>query len=376
MRRAVLAAAAAILLGACGSTGIFSPDNIAPPTGLTYQLIPSGDPANPEGIRLRWDPTTDPNVTDYVVYSRAATTGAWSRRGETTSASFDDLGVPDLQYYVTAQVGNGSESAPSATVTVDATNQLSAPTGLAAIALDTAAQFSWSASARLANPAEFSYYRVYSTLYDLDTNVCDSSWVLEGTTVSESFISTGLPNGVPRCFTVSAISQDGHESDWAVPVTATPRYDARNVLIYPSQDQPGASGFAFFVAASQQLGAVLSSTDPAIDFRVDRHADGSLWMVPVRAGTSVALYSASPIADLTSIGLAPDTGYSTGAIEAVPGYGYVFEMTQADGLHFGGLRVTAVTSSYMIFDWSYQTDPGNPELRRVGPGGAVLAAAP
>ena len=376
MRRAVLAAAAVAALTACGSGNFVGPNNIAPPTGLTYQLLPSGDPANPEGIQLRWDPTTDSRVTNYVVYSRASTTDPWARRGETTSASFEDLGTPDLQYYVTAQAADGSESAPSATVTVDPSNQLPAPAGLAAIALNQAAQYSWSANARLADPAGFAYYRVYSTLYDLDNNVCNPNWVLEGTTVSEDFISSGLPNGVPRCFTVSAISQDGHESDWATPATATPRYDARNVLMYPSQDQPTLSGFAFFVPSSSQYGAILPATDPNVDFRVDRHSDGSLWMVPVRTGTSVALYSTSPIADLTSINLAPVSGYSTGAIEAVPGYGYVFQTTLSDGLHFGGLRVTAATSSYLIFDWSYQTDPGNPELRRIAPHAPVVASAP
>jgi hypothetical protein len=29
---------------------------------------------------------------------------------------------------------------------------------------------------------------------------------------------------------------------------------------------------------------------------------------------------------------------------------------------YGAIRVTAVGPNYIIFDWSYQTDPGNPEL--------------
>jgi hypothetical protein len=44
----------------------------------------------------------------------------------------------------------------------------------------------------------------------------------------------------------------------------------------------------------------------------------------------------------------------------------VFETQLADGLHYGGLRVTHVGTNYIIFDWSYQTDHGNPELRIVG----------
>ncbi|MFN2398874.1 MAG: hypothetical protein ABR543_09595, partial [Gemmatimonadaceae bacterium] len=65
------------------------------------------------------------------------------------------------------------------------------------------------------------------------------------------------------------------------------------------------------------------------------------------------------------IDIAPLSGFSTGAIEAVPGYAYVFETLLADGLHYAGVRVTHVSRDYAIIDWSYQTDPGNPELSRV-----------
>ena len=33
---------------------------------------------------------------------------------------------------------------------------------------------------------------------------------------------------------------------------------------------------------------------------------------------------------------------------------------------YGAVRTTHVGTDYLIFDWSYQTDPGNPELRRHG----------
>ena len=83
----------------------------------------------------------------------------------------------------------------------------------------------------------------------------------------------------------------------------------------------------------------------------------------MRTGASVALYSTVPIDDLTSIDVAPVSGYSTVAISAEPGWGYVFEMDGGDGfLRFGALRVTHVGQEFIIFDWSYQTDPGNPEL--------------
>jgi hypothetical protein len=132
-------------------------------------------------------------------------------------------------------------------------------------------------------------------------------------------------------------------------------------LIFPFQADGTRSGFRF--AGAVQLGVVAAGNDPNVDFWVDRDVNGDLWITPVRAGTEVALYGSEPVADLTSITYAPETGYARTAIQAVPGYGYVFQMSGGDGFaRYGALRVTHASADYMIFDWSYQTDPGNPEL--------------
>jgi hypothetical protein len=242
---------------------------------------------------------------------------------------------------------------------------LDVPAALTSVSLNGAIQLSWDPNARLARPELFEHYNVYSTSYDLDRNLCDDAhWVLEGTSVSEDFVVSGLLNGVPLCFAVSAVSVRGAESEWTTPRYDTPRYDARNVLVYASQVQSAESGFRFQFPASSILGQVVAGNRSDIDFRVDRHPDGSLWLATVRAGTSVVLYSADPVADLTSIDVAPLDGYTTGAIEAVPGYAYVFQTELSDELHFGAVRVTHVGAEYLILDWAYQTDFGNPELRR------------
>ena len=47
----------------------------------------------------------------------------------------------------------------------------------------------------------------------------------------------------------------------------------------------------------------------------------------------------------------------------MPGFGYVFEMDGGDGFkRYGALRVTHVGQDFLIVDWAFQTDPGNPEL--------------
>ncbi|MEP6690642.1 MAG: hypothetical protein ABJD07_05760 [Gemmatimonadaceae bacterium] len=370
--------AAAVIVGACsrsdsivGTAGGVLP----PPTNLSYSLVPSGDAARPDGIVLTWDAPSDTRITNFVVYSRASSTAAWRRRAETTSPSFHDAGTPDLQYYVTSEDASAFESAPSNSVTVNPANALAAPSGLATITLNRAIRMSWSAAVRQANPTLFDYYRTYSTPYNLDTGVCDAArWALEGTTVSEDFIASGLPNGSPRCFSLTTVSRDGHESAFATPHVDTPRFDARNVVVYSVQSRPATSGFRFGAASSGVLGAITSGTDATADFFVDRHADGSLWLAMSRSGSRVALYGTTPVTDLTSIDIAPAGGYAGGAIEAVAGYLYVFELRDGTALHYGAVRITATSSAYVILDWAYQTDPGNPMLNRV-PAGAVMRAA-
>ncbi|MDB4909295.1 MAG: hypothetical protein JWO39_118 [Gemmatimonadetes bacterium] len=243
---------------------------------------------------------------------------------------------------------------------------LETPTALVSVSLNTAVQLSWDPNARLANPSRFEHYNVYSTSYDLDRGVCDTNgWALEGTSVSEDFLVSGLTNGVPLCFAVSSVSTSGNESAVSSYRNDTPRYDSRNVLVSTAQSDLSSSGFRFDFNPSSPLGQVVAGDRSDIDFRVDRHSDGSIWLSTVRNGTSVVLYSQDPVQDLTSIDIAPLNGYITGSIEAVPGYAYVFETVLSDGLHYGAVRITHTSRDYVILDWAYQTDFGNPELRLV-----------
>ena len=86
-----------------------------------------------------------------------------------------------------------------------------------------------------------------------------------------------------------------------------------------------------------------------------------MWIEPVFSGTRIQIYG--QVADLTNIDSALATGYTRNAIQAVPTYGYVFEIVEGSTVRYGALRMTHVGRDYVIFDWSFQTDPGNPELQ-------------
>ena len=197
-------------------------------------------------VLLQWDFSDDANLAVWNVYSRGSTSEAYRLRAATTSNSFHDEGVPHLQYYVTAEDLSGRESAPSNVVTVDERLALEKPTTLATTTLNGAIALAWSDNAYLSNPQRFKIYRVYSASYDLDQDLCGQTWVLEGTTVAPEFIASALPNGVSRCFGISAVSQEGWESLWSPLRHDTPRPDARNIVVYARQVQDVGSGFRFW----------------------------------------------------------------------------------------------------------------------------------
>lgn len=248
-----------------------------------------------------------------------------------------------------------------------------APSALTSTSLDAAVALTWPDNAFEADPANFSNYVVYSTSYDLDHDQCGSDWNIEGTTVAPEFIVAALTNGVPKCFEVTAQGTTGGESNPSPARNDTPRPDARNIVVYARQAQSAGSAFRFWqdinsdgAVAQSELGLALDGGNAAADFTVERDGTGTLYLTPARAGVTVALYGTAPVEDLTSIDLAPLDGFDAVGIEALPGWGYVFEMPGTQFVQYGAVRVTHVGQNFLILDWAYQTDPGNPELVVVG----------
>ncbi len=367
MHRAMSSCVMAVGFIGCSSTTVVVP--VETPTNLVYELEASGDPSRPAGLLLRWDGVTQENLSVYRVYSSADPSGGFGLRGETTSLTFHDVGQPDLEYFVTAVNLDGFEGPASISVVVDERLRLDDPSWLQGTSLDGAVHLLWNDNAFAAAPAGFKQYRLYSAAYSYNSNDC-GAWVLEGTTVAPEFLSSALPNGISRCFGVSAESIEGWESLWSPVWLDTPRPDARNIVVFATDVDINQSGFRFHddangdgIAQSGELGIVTSGNRSDVDFRMTRDVNQQFFIEPVRGGTLVRSYMSSPVPDLTSIDLAPEGGYTRLALQALPQFGYVFEMDGGDQfLRYGGLRLTHVGKDYVIFDWSYQTDPGNPEL--------------
>jgi hypothetical protein len=244
--------------------------------------------------------------------------------------------------------------------------RLPAPSGLTSISLDGAIQLSWSGSVVANFPNQFRIYRVYSTRFLSGSGRCDDGgWSLEGTTVSDGFLVSNLLNGVTRCFAVSTVAQDGGEGSRGPARADTPRHGGSFVLIDAFDARPSSSGWLFHDVAAGLVGVVGDGRRSDLDFRVERHSDGSLWLRPVRSSERLQVFGSAPIPDLTWLDRAPSSGYAFIEAEAVAGYAYVFLIPQADGVHYGALRVAYTGRDYVVIDWSYQSAPNNAELLRM-----------
>ena len=200
------------------------------PTGLVYQLnfgeqIGTDSIIEP-GVLLSWlPPSPDSTVQDFIVYSDSAAppdSVYFQERAVTTSVSFHDAGVPESQYFVTSQDVNNVQSSRSNIVHIDPADTVQAPSGLSGLALDSAAELAWPDNSITGpNGSRFDFYRVYSDSVTSATCI-DATTVLEGQTVSNGFVITGIANGVGRAYFVTAVTRSGHESACSPAVVITP----------------------------------------------------------------------------------------------------------------------------------------------------------
>ena len=168
-----------------------------------------------------------------------------------------------------------------------------------------------------------------------------------------------------RCFAISSVALDGGEGVRSAGRVDTPRHGGRFVLVDAYESRPTTAGWLFQEALTGRVAVVSDGARGDLDFRVEKHSDGSLWLRPIRTSTRVAVFGNTPIPDLTALDRAPASGYSFASVEALPGFAYVFAVQQSDGVHYGAVRVAYVGRDYVVLDWAYQSAPNNVELFRM-----------
>lgn len=199
-------------------------------------------------------------------------------------------------------------------------------------------------------------YRVYESPCE---NGPSCPYDLVGVTSGTSFTLTGLANGVTRYYAVAAYDGSGNESDLSYEtVFDTPRPEGFDAFLNNSQETLAGSGWDFSSFQSR------AGDDPLTDMYFGDNGNISQMFVP-DFGTDIQ--DAGFATTLDAVDYAPNGGWSpTGTVELIEGHCYVVATRDNNYAKFrvtdlrpagGGLPARAV------FDWAYQVDTGNRELR-------------
>jgi len=189
-----------------------------------------------------------------------------------------------------------------------------------------------------------------------------------GRTAGTQFTVTGLVNGVTRYYAVAAYDESGNESDLSYEaVFDTPRPEGFGQALSSYQDVPSTSGYDFSAYTTRAWDD--SRCDMFFSF------NGTIYEMFVPDPANTGIQDMGWASSLDAIDYAPTSGWSpTGSVELIAGHDYV--VWTSDN-HFAKFRVTSVGSA-VVFDWAYQVDAGNRELkiRPASPNGSTAAVVP
>ncbi len=184
-----------------------------------------------------------------------------------------------------------------------------------------------------------------------------------------SYPDTNVVNGTTYYYAVTAFDFDGNESELSPEVVDdTPRPAGKDVKLLDYILEPDLSGFDF--SNSNRGAQPFDRVGMDIYFGIG--TIDNIFTVPFIYTTSddILIQDMGYTSSMDEIDESPllDEGFTFGAVEAIPGHTYCIN-TLDD--HFVKIRVTdvyidlagdEVVDAWVVFDWAYQLQPGNPEL--------------
>lgn len=370
MRMAPSVGGAALLslaLMGCEAGEILSPGTPGAPRALEAHY-------HDQAVHVSWELPTQWDGEAFRVYSKRTSDQDYFLIAEVTSCAggrctYTDTNVVagvTYEYYVAAvDPSTGDETATDIAIEVFVPEPVPppAPDALEAVALDATVFLHWGRESREAE--DFSHYRLY-----LENG--DGSVFFLGETDSEGFLDFLVENGSTYGYFVTAVDDQGHESDGGALVEATPRPDFSGEILHAHEDRADASGFRF--RDDETIDPIVPGDDPDRHFRLEVDANG-WWLVP---GPNVEVHPdatfttalrCGPGADsgCTDVAVAPASGYSAADMQLVPEHSYVLRVPAGAGQwRYGVLRVTHVGAAqdgaFAVFDWAFQLQPGNRAL--------------
>jgi hypothetical protein len=227
-----------------------------------------------------------------------------------------------------------------------------APRGVSSVTGDQVVYLQWLENTE----ADVVGYRVYEA-------PCASGpgcpYALVGATTGTTFTVTGLVNGVTRYFAVAAYDDDGNESDLSYEtIFDTPRPEGFDRFLNNYLDAPSTAGWDFSAYTSRAW------DDSRTDMFFGTNGATYQMFVP---DFQTDIQDAGWASSLDAVDYAPTSGWApSGTVELIPGHCYIV-WTRDD--HYAKFRVTQIvpetsgTPARVVFDWAYQVDAGNRELR-------------
>ncbi|OGC89773.1 MAG: hypothetical protein A2W25_02700 [candidate division Zixibacteria bacterium RBG_16_53_22] len=230
------------------------------------------------------------------------------------------------------------------------------PTGVTTTTLDGAVIVSWSPIYLDAGYNDLNGFRIYRSLNNQD-------FTQIGTVNADvyQYLDDGLQNGTTYYYAVSSFDFNGNESDLSYDSAYdTPRPEGGNyIYTYTDIIYQNESGFDLSTANR------LPWDHTECDFYLEYDADPNVRAYFLWLGDNGAFIQDMGYTDsFDDITYAPSQGWSNFAyLEAILGHTYVLQTTND---HYAKIRITGEFLSPargMEFDWGYQVDSGNRELK-------------
>ncbi len=182
-----------------------------------------------------------------------------------------------------------------------------------------------------------------------------------GASNDESFIDTDVDNGNTYFYAVTAYDDDDNESELSYEdVFDTPRPSGRNLTVYDEDEFAGVDFSDYREGMIQEWDAL--STDMYLLWLNERYCFASRDVVIGDTVYGTDMQHAGVVSSLDDIGWAPDNGWTEESADTLVLFEDNAYIVWTWDNHFAKFMVVEIGYDYVVIDWAYQTDEGNPEL--------------
>ncbi|MCK4596426.1 hypothetical protein KAU04_00250 [bacterium] len=210
----------------------------------------------------------------------------------------------------------------------------------------------------------------YKIFYSMSPN---GQYSCIGKSGDNYFVDDDVQNGVTYYYAVSAYDWDGNESNLSYEtVHDTPRPEGYDLTIYDEDSRAGVDFSGYYSRMIQPW------DNPFVDMYLlwlnGRYCLASTDVAYLGSIYGTDIQYAGYVNSLDEIDWAPDGGWSTDIADTLTLYeGHAYLVWTWEN-NFAKFQVMHIGYDYVVIDWAFQIDKGNPELKAL-PAGESLSPA-